>query len=121
MNLLPDGVLDRLIKLSGMMSSTFDGERATAAAMATELLRRHGLSWQDVLQASATGATGATGRPSPPRDWRVCVAECQRRSGELSQWENRFLADLRRWRGVLSPKQRAKLRTICEALALPPP
>ena len=46
----------RLNRILGMLGSEHDGERASAAAAAANLMRKWGLSWDDVLQ-----------EPSPPR------------------------------------------------------
>jgi hypothetical protein len=114
MNRLPDGVLERLIKLAGMMTSPFDNERAVAAAKAADLLKRHGLTWADVL----AGQQPAPLRPG--RHWRTCISDCLTRPG-LSAWEREFLTTLRNWRGEPTPKQRARLTAICEAVGVPPP
>ena len=47
---------DRLAKLCGMFSSNFDGERATAARMADEMVRNAGLSWPDVISICPAGS-----------------------------------------------------------------
>lgn len=39
----------KLIKVLGMLGSDFDGERANAAKMATQILKDAGLTWYDVL------------------------------------------------------------------------
>jgi hypothetical protein len=44
---LPARDLDRLVKLCGLLTSDADGERATAARMASDLLRQHRLTWAE--------------------------------------------------------------------------
>lgn len=39
----------RLIKIAGLLASDSDGERASAAAHASEILRRNGLTWEQAL------------------------------------------------------------------------
>ena len=46
---LDPSAADRLVKLCGMFSSDGDGERATAARMANDLVRSNGLTWRDLL------------------------------------------------------------------------
>jgi hypothetical protein len=110
---------DRLAKLCGMFGSAYDGERATAAAMADRELRAAGLTWEQLVEAaqrglaapSATRTPGATaangGRTAPVVEWL-----CQHQH-LLSSWERGFVEDLReRWRGPLTAKQSEKLRDI---------
>lgn len=40
--------LARFRKVCGLLSSNHDGERATAASMATAMLRAAGMSWADI-------------------------------------------------------------------------
>lgn len=42
--------LTRFLGVVGRLGSSFDGERATAAALATKMLREAGLTWADVVQ-----------------------------------------------------------------------
>jgi len=69
---LPARDLDRLIKLCGLLTSDADGERATAARMASDLLRAHRLTWAEVLRAG--------GAPTVTREVRVWL---DRNSEEL--------------------------------------
>ncbi|WP_152048614.1 hypothetical protein [Aureimonas psammosilenae] len=41
----------RLVKIAGLLSSDKDAERALAAAKASEILQRNGLTWEDALAA----------------------------------------------------------------------
>lgn len=55
--------LARLRKLCGMLSSDAEGERATAARMATDLLKRHGKTWADIgLGGSESGVESVLAR-----------------------------------------------------------
>jgi hypothetical protein len=40
----------RLAKVCGMLGSAFAGERSAAAKMATDILRKEGITWEDVMQ-----------------------------------------------------------------------
>lgn len=52
-------MIDRLVKLCGMLGSAHEGERAAAALKADQLLRSYGLRWADVIAVSV-------GAPDPP-------------------------------------------------------
>jgi hypothetical protein len=39
----------KLVKIAGLLASENAGERASAAARATEILHRNGMSWEDAL------------------------------------------------------------------------
>jgi hypothetical protein len=117
---------DRLVKLLGMFSSTFDGEVVNAARAAHEVLRRTGFGWADVLKLSGgPGADGGTSRawqqpPQPPPRQRphpadpvhwVEVRACQEKPYVLTPWETEFLDSLLS-RFSLSEKQRSRLDMI---------
>ena len=93
---LDPAAADRLVKLCGLFSSNGDGERATAARMADDLVRSNGLTWRDLL--------APTSSPDLVR-WILKHAEA------LNEWEASFVSTLR---GDLSPKQKAKLEQIVE-------
>jgi hypothetical protein len=101
--LAPDA-LDRLIKLLGMLGSAHDGERAAAGLKAHELIRRHGLSWPDILLAP----------PETPRKigWRDKLAACAAHRHSLSARERAFVQSLANWRGTPTEKQLAWLDHI---------
>jgi hypothetical protein len=65
--LAPD-TLERLVKLLGMLGSAHDGERAAAGLKAHELVRRHGLTWSDILLAAPA--------PPPKLGWRDKLTAC---------------------------------------------
>lgn len=52
---MPKLDVERLIKVVGLLASNHDGERASAARMASDLLRAYNLTWEDVFR-SAFGA-----------------------------------------------------------------
>jgi hypothetical protein len=95
-----------------------DGERATAARMATDLLRQHRLTWREVLAAS-----DAQPRPCPAcaareagqqhgwaegewarADWRKLAWHCLAHRDLLTAWETGFLNSILR-RRHLSERQ----------------
>jgi hypothetical protein len=105
--LAPDA-LERLIKLLGMLGSAHDGERAAAGLKAHELLRRHGLTWSDILPATPT--------PPPKIGWRDKLAACTAHAHCLNSREHAFVQSLARWRGTPTEKQLAWLDRIYENL-----
>src|SRR5262245_41495149 len=74
----------RLAKRLGMLGSEHPGERATAGAMADELVRANGLSWQQVISIKP---------PTPSVEDQIDFAL---RNGILSAWELGFLSGIRR-------------------------
>jgi hypothetical protein len=109
MNRLAPDALERLIKLLGMLGSSHDGERAAAGLKAHELLRRHGLTWSDVLLAAPPI------EPLKP-GWRAKVAACEAYRHCLNSRERAFVSSLARWRGTPTEKQLAWLDHIFENL-----
>jgi hypothetical protein len=106
---LSDTQRTKLVKLLGMLNSTFDNERATAAALADRLIRERNLTWEHVI--ARTGERQhkryhqqAPSRPSPRRPWRDVAADCSRQP----------------WRGQLTAKQQVKLNDIAERLGVEP-
>jgi hypothetical protein len=103
--LAPDA-LDRLIKLLGMLGSAHDGERAAAGLKAHEFIRRHGLTWSDIIVTT------------PPKiGWREKVRACETYRHLLNDKERAFVLQLAtRWRGTPTEKQLAWLDRIWENL-----
>jgi hypothetical protein len=109
----------RFIGILGRLGSDHDGERASAAAMATRELRAAGLTWADVLQlpeAPAAGAGQKTDnvsypfrRPDPARSMLADLADiahtltparrefiegCLGQTSPLSDRQRQVLADI---------------------------
>ena len=51
--------LVRLDRILALLSSDLDGERASAAKAATALIKKHGLTWWEVLEGRALGTRAA--------------------------------------------------------------
>jgi hypothetical protein len=111
MDRLSPDALERLIKLLGMLGSAHDGERAVAGLKAYELIRRHGLTWSDVLLAAPQ-----TAQTPPKLGWRDKVAAAQAHQHCLNTRERAFVSSLARWRGTPTEKQLAWLEHIYENL-----
>ena len=142
MPLSPDD-LRKLIAICGRFGSSFDGERAAAAHLAHQLLSRHQLTWEQVLQPAlpAPPAAARSGweweaaererryeearqrawarereRATPKRTWRDCATACALQGDDLSEWEETFLASILRRRSGLTTRQAEVLRGIAERL-----
>lgn len=100
-------VRELLAKLCGMLGSDFDGERAAAALKATDVLRRAGLTWDDVLAPAPSSPETDGGeepeqkapadrrRGRPLRDWRADLACCERHRELLSEHDAHYVLQLR--------------------------
>ena len=102
----------RLAKLLGMLGSSFDGERANAAAMIQKLAEKHKLTITELIAA----AHGSTAKPhpawEPPQQERPWKAPYGRSGNDgddlltklyllvsgnwrgLSDWERQFASDV---------------------------
>lgn len=91
-----------------MLGSAHDGERAAAGLKAHELIRRHGLTWSDVLLAAPASPTKL--------GWRDKVTACRAHEHCLNSRERAFVCSLARLRGTPTEKQLAWLDRIYENL-----
>jgi hypothetical protein len=96
-----------------MLGSHHDGERANAARMADDLVRRSGATWADVIGSPQVRRPVISG--SPP--WQRMVAYCQMRRLELSPREREFIDTLAKWRRVPTERQQDWLIDIYVRLA----
>ena len=120
MTALDERDLDLLEKILGRLGSDFDGERATAAAMAWRFLRERKLTWGDVLRP-VPASHGAL--PTPAVGWRQLSVRCldiDDRAKTLSGWERKFLLSIRARFTPPTPKQRAVLDRIALSLGAAP-
>jgi hypothetical protein len=104
--LLPAPTRDKLAKVCGLLGSNHDGERAAAAHQATEILRRHGLTWAELILATPAEASDGGG-------WRAMRRECARHPKLLTDWELAFVTTIAR-RTAISDRQREVLERIVE-------
>ena len=102
MTALDPHAADRLARICGMFGSDHDGERATAAAKADQLIRSHGLRWSDVIAPVPTETTDRI---------RFALGHIDL----LSRWEHGFLLGVR-GKQTLSEKQLLVLDQIMEKL-----
>jgi hypothetical protein len=84
----------------GLCGSDHIGERAAAAAMAANMVRKSGLTWAPLLA-------------EPPKQEPIedLIAFAAAHGNSLTDWEWRFLRDIRGFQH-LSDKQRATLERI---------
>jgi hypothetical protein len=107
---LPAPIAGRFVKICGLLSSSHDGERAAAAAKATDMLRQHGLSWEDVLRPCP--APQPRQQQQQAGDHRARARHALLRAHLLSPWEREFCASIaERW-APLTERQAAVLARI---------
>ena len=86
--------LDRLVKLCGMLGSAHAGERAAAAAKADEFVKRHGLTWGDVLSPPGLQVDPPSCAWTEPASDRDAALACLRWPEVLTAWEVRYLRSI---------------------------
>jgi len=106
----------KLAKILGMFGSDYDGEIAAAGRQANAMVKRAGLTWNEVISSSAP-------IPQPPhrprRRWRTpgtpsdTAALCMQWSEVLTDWETDFCLSIIGRRRV-STKQAGVLARIVD-------
>ena len=99
MTALSEAELDRLVKLCGMLGSSFAGERVVAAEKASEFISSRKLTWGELLRPRSAESPPP---PAPGSGWRRIARECLAVNAEieaLSDWGHRFCQVIaeRRW------------------------
>jgi hypothetical protein len=117
--LAPDALL-YLMKLCGQLTADQDHIRALAARKASDLIKAHNLTWEDVLQPPKP-ETALTPVSTGPRTWRVVVEELLGfHHGVLFlPREAEFLTGLLAKGHVPSERQAAWLHKICRRAGVP--
>jgi hypothetical protein len=100
---------DTLARICGRLTSSFDGERAVAARLASEFLQRRGLTWSALLAGPHRDDVGDAA-------WRTLARRCCANAAALTDWERRFVRDLVGF-VTISPKQRAVLERLAAKVA----
>ena len=108
---IPRPDLEKLAKLCALLTSDRDGEVLAAAHKASSLLRRHGLTWHQVIEAAARQADPP---PIEPQ-WRLLRRQCLARPDLLTEWELAFLARIGRQTRI-SPRQLEVLERLAAEL-----
>lgn len=106
--LLDPRAIDRLAKVCEMFSSPFDGERATAAMRAHEMVTRAGVTWTELLLASRTRPEPAPEQQGPPLwwSWQRRADFCWAYRTCLTTWERGFLESIIKRSGLSEKQQR---------------
>lgn len=113
----------KLAAVLGLLGSPHQGERDAAALAADRLVRKHGLSWGDVLapqpQSVPHPETSRRREPPAPPEWThrpptdhwSDLQVCAQRPDLLSTWETQYLRSI--WYTPRpSPKQRRIIADI---------
>jgi len=101
----------RLIGCLNLLGSSQSGEVLAAAAAAGRILERHNLRWADLV---CPPDPKPSPKPQPPPRqplWKNTVAQCLKRTDALSEWERKFLENIKMFTR-LSSKQREALDRI---------
>jgi hypothetical protein len=88
---MTDAERQRLLRILGMLGSSFAGERDNAARHAEAIRVRHGLTWEDLL-ALKSGAEPpkAPEAAEPPRDWNDLPSWSAYNETMPGIWERRW-------------------------------
>jgi hypothetical protein len=104
----------RLGLIAGRLASSFDGERLAALDALDRMLGPRGLRLGDLLMAAATPAPPPPPPPPGDAEARELLRKIDASAWMPGPWEIEFLSSMRKWRGPLTAKQRAKLIEIAE-------
>ncbi len=117
---LPVAVRERLTKICGLLASSHDGERATAAAMASRVLAEHGITWADLVNGGprADSTTDARFHRPPDASTHADIAAdllqaARTRPELLTAWERQFCEGIAA-APRLSEKQARLLVELCD-------
>jgi hypothetical protein len=123
---IPENDRDKLIKILRMFGSNHDGEVASAARRAHDLVKSRALDWDDIIiQVNQAHARYSSPPPPPPYepepDEEDLIHECAEHGEHLTAWERNFIQDIAEsiieW-GQLTSKQRVVLDRIVSKLKL---
>jgi len=112
--MIPPADLKRLVHILGMLGSNFDGERAAAAKKADELVKRHRLTWEQVIIPALSRPEKEAPRQESGQDWQRKAWFCLSDTELLTQWEFKFCDDMTGRDREPSEKQIAVLNRIYE-------
>jgi hypothetical protein len=116
-----DADRDKLIKCLKMFSSNFDGEVASAARRAHELMMSRSLDWDDLIIKPDRRHEQGSRQQHRSSETVDDIRHCQSLVGHLTDWEERFIDSIAisilEW-GQLTPRQHAVLDRIVTKLKL---
>lgn len=111
--------IDKLAKICGMLGSAHDGERASAALLATQILDDLDVTWRNVIERAFSASKPAASVDMDERNagWHVgyCAWLINNKGDTLSKWDMDFLTSLTgRYASIrLTQKQADCLTRIC--------
>jgi hypothetical protein len=108
--LIPSPTIIKLAKVCAMFSSPYEGERATAAALADQIVKASGLTWENLLGLGAGKARYSTTNAGKITTALACPEA-------LTPWEISFCKSISKQRWSLTPKQQATLDKISRKVA----
>jgi hypothetical protein len=109
---LPAPIAGRFVKVCGLLASNHDGERAAAAAKATDMLRQHGLTWENVIACGCPKAADSSSPDWRRADHRARARHALLRASVLTPWEREFLNSIALRAAPLTERQAATLARI---------
>ena len=90
--------IERLAKVCGLLASSADGARATAALKATAMLNALGLTWRDLIERATREPAAASPQQHPPEkartEWAEVIADIIRHAPDLNGYEENFLDNI---------------------------
>ncbi len=101
----------KLVGVLGMLGSEHVGERASAALLASRMVRDRGITWSDLIGQPETSRR----REDVPADWRADIDLVRRHPQFCTEWEREFAHSIAH-RPRISPKQLAVLTRIATAI-----
>jgi hypothetical protein len=107
---------ERLARLLGMLGSEHEGEVVAAARQAERLRRQAGATWFEIL-ASPSPSAPPHGAPVPAEVAEMLVMWGAHENCCLSPWERDFLASMREWRSLPTPRQLAVVLRTARRIA----
>jgi hypothetical protein len=112
MPILPPTLVAKLDPLIRRLASIHDGEVVATTRAIERRLRAERYDLNDLAETVSHQV------PSVPQSepWRAMRTFCDQHSQLLSAREKEFIADIKRWRGELTDKQRGWLTAIYERL-----
>lgn len=99
-----------------MLSSGNENERSTAGAMASEFIKKRGLSWHDILGNMPTAQHSDKSynhrEQRTKKRWELMAERCSRHEKMLNNWEKEFVESILSKRHIystLTEKQKSVL------------
>jgi hypothetical protein len=111
-------LLERVLKLVGMLSSSNANEAGAAASQLMRTLKANGLDIHDLTGAIAAGFSEKSQRGDKPDDddddydWQYIIKTCLKNQHRVNEKSKTFLDSMRGWKGTPTIKQQQWLLDI---------